>query len=209
MYKVPSIIPTFSIVHLRKSAMAPPISARTLHDDHSNIHISAISVVQQLPRRRSHSYVLPKIHIGTAIACRREGTLRPSRSAALLDNVEVRRNRCMDLKFTTVLILPSFCSLQAIVSAAMDPAPGLVAGAVFNTLVYLLGIKILLRGLTWEGVASSWVLGTLSWAAFGPKSYSLVCIYFIVGSLVRRSFGSCLQLRRIYYESPNTYNFLF
>jgi len=34
-------------------------------------------------------------------------------------------------------------------------------------------------------VASSWVLGTLSYAAFGPGAYALVCAYFIVGSLVR------------------------
>ena len=43
---------------------------------------------------------------------------------------------------------------------------------------------MLLSGLTWQGVASSWVLGTLTYSAFGPGGYAIVCAYFIVGSLV-------------------------
>ncbi len=43
---------------------------------------------------------------------------------------------------------------------------------------------MLLSGLTWEGVLSSWVLGTLTYSAFGPGAYAIVCAYFIVGSLV-------------------------
>ena len=76
--------------------------------------------------------------------------------------------------------------LQALLSAALAPSPGLAVGAIVNSLVYLLGIKVLLKGLTWEGVLSSWFLGTLSYAAFGPGSYFIVCLYFIVGSLVRK-----------------------
>jgi len=58
-------------------------------------------------------------------------------------------------------------------------------GAAANTAVYVLGIKVLLSGLTWQGVLSSWVLGTLTFSAFGPGAYAIVCAYFIVGSLVR------------------------
>lgn len=45
--------------------------------------------------------------------------------------------------------------------------------------------QVLLSGLTWEGVLSSWVLGTLTYSAFGPGGYAIVCAYFIIGSLVR------------------------
>lgn len=45
---------------------------------------------------------------------------------------------------------------------------------------------MLLRGLTWVGVLSSWVLGTLSYAAFGAGGYVIVCLYFLIGTLVRR-----------------------
>jgi uncharacterized membrane protein len=35
-------------------------------------------------------------------------------------------------------------------------------------------------------VASSWFLGTLTYAAFGPGAYAIVCLYFIVGTLVTK-----------------------
>lgn len=57
-------------------------------------------------------------------------------------------------------------------------------GAAANTAVYVAGIRVLLRGLTWVGVCSSWVLGTLSYAAFGVGGYVIVCLYFLIGSAV-------------------------
>ena len=42
-----------------------------------------------------------------------------------------------------------------------------------------------LTGLTPAGVAHSWALGTAIYSAFGPGGYVLVCLYFILGSLVR------------------------
>ena len=56
--------------------------------------------------------------------------------------------------------------------------------------VFVLGLRVLLAGLTPAGVANSWLLGTLVYAAFGWTGYLLVCIYFIAGSAVR-----CLRLR--------------
>eukprot|EP00887_Chlorella_sp_A99_P005134 scaffold25.g5134.t1 len=75
---------------------------------------------------------------------------------------------------------------QAALAAAAAPSPGLVAGAVANSLVYAAGIRVLLKGLTWEGVASSWVLGSLVFAAFGTGGYAVVCAYFLFGTLVTR-----------------------
>lgn len=60
--------------------------------------------------------------------------------------------------------------------------PGLLVGAVMNTLVYILGNRILLKGLALDGYVSSWVLGLLSFSAFGVYGYALVCLYFILGS---------------------------
>lgn len=80
----------------------------------------------------------------------------------------------LDLPWTTQDLLPLL----------LDPSPGLAVGAAANTLVYIAGIRVLLAGLTWQGVASSWVLGSLTYAAFGLGGYAIVCAYFIVGSLV-------------------------
>jgi len=77
-------------------------------------------------------------------------------------------------------------TLELAIIVASTPSPGLAVGAAANTLVYIAGSKILLKGLTWPGLFSSWILGTLSYAAFGPKTYFIVCFYFIIGSLVTK-----------------------
>ena len=48
-----------------------------------------------------------------------------------------------------------------------------------------MGYTALRKGLTNEGVAHAWLLGASTWSAFGPAGYSLVCMYFILGTLVR------------------------
>jgi hypothetical protein len=57
---------------------------------------------------------------------------------------------------------------QELLVAAQSPHPGLLAGCAANTLVYVAGIKVLLKGLTWSGVATSWALGSLSYAGATP-----------------------------------------
>ena len=81
---------------------------------------------------------------------------------------------------------------QEAVSAVLTPHPGLFTGVLANTTVYVLGIRVLLAGLTWAGVFNSWLLGCTIYAAFGIGGYLLVCLYFIIGSLV--SCGAASQL---------------
>ena len=76
--------------------------------------------------------------------------------------------------------------LQGVVTSAGSQTPGLLTGAIINVLVYVLGIKVLRKGLTWEGVLSSWFLGTLVFAAFGARGYAIVCSYFLLGTLVTK-----------------------
>ena len=64
--------------------------------------------------------------------------------------------------------------------------PGIGAGVAANTAVYILGNRVLLKGLAWDGYASSYVLGCLSYAAFGLYGYLIVCIYFLIGSSVTK-----------------------
>lgn len=81
--------------------------------------------------------------------------------------------------------LPPAPQRQELLLAAASPHPGLPAAAAANSLVFAAGMPVLLRGLTWEGVANSWLLGTATYAAFGAGGYLLVCLYFIFGTLVR------------------------
>mgnify|MGYP000325891302 CR=1 FL=1 len=67
-----------------------------------------------------------------------------------------------------------------------DPSPGIVPAIVANTAVFITGIKVLLKGLTWPAVINAWFLGTCVMAAFGVGGYLLVCLYFVFGSAVTK-----------------------
>mmetsp|Transcript_9977 Transcript_9977/g.23816 ORF Transcript_9977/g.23816 Transcript_9977/m.23816 type:complete len:319 (-) Transcript_9977:297-1253(-) len=73
-----------------------------------------------------------------------------------------------------------------ILSGALDAHPGVVTGVLCNSAVYLAGNSVLRKGLTPSGIIHSWFLGSSIYAAFGLKGYSLVCLYFIVGSAVTK-----------------------
>ena len=72
-------------------------------------------------------------------------------------------------------------------SAAFGQAsPGLQPSLVVNAAVFTLGAKVLSAGLTPPAVAASFLLGTLSFAAFGWRGYLIVCGYFVAGSAVTK-----------------------
>ena len=58
-----------------------------------------------------------------------------------------------------------------------------------NMLIFVLGLPILLSGLSLSGIASAFLLGTLTWRAFGPSAFLLVATYFIIVS--KPHFKSC------------------
>ena len=62
------------------------------------------------------------------------------------------------------------------------------------------GGQAVCAGLTPAGVAHSWALGTAVYSAFGPGGYAMVCLYFILGSLVGLSLmQSSIALRHSPY----------
>ena len=74
-----------------------------------------------------------------------------------------------------------------LLSAAFTPAsPGLLPSLAVNAIVFTLGSQVLSDGLTPPAVAASFLLGTLSFAAFGWRGYLIVCGYFIAGSAVTK-----------------------
>ena len=80
----------------------------------------------------------------------------------------------------------SHITLQASVAPLLEAQPGIGAGFGLTSLVYVLGIRVLLSGLTPAGVASSWLLGGSVFSAFGGGGFALVCVYFLAGSAVTR-----------------------
>ena len=88
--------------------------------------------------------------------------------------------------------------LQQVANSAGRPHPGWITGAVLNSGVFASGYKILRKGLSPLGVANAWLLGASVFSAFGVGGYALVCLYFIVGTLVsacvkqNKSASSCM-----------------
>jgi uncharacterized membrane protein len=68
--------------------------------------------------------------------------------------------------------------------AAFTAQPGLLVGAAANSAVFAAGLPVLRKGLSGQGVAHAWLLGSVVYGVFGAGSYTLMCLYFITGTLV-------------------------
>ncbi|XP_047178872.1 protein VTE6, chloroplastic [Vigna umbellata] len=51
-----------------------------------------------------------------------------------------------------------------------------------NAMIFLLGSPILVTGLSLSGIVAAFLLGTLTWRAFGPSGFFLVAVYFVIGT---------------------------
>jgi uncharacterized membrane protein len=47
-----------------------------------------------------------------------------------------------------------------------------------------MGLPVLRKGLSGQGIAHAWLLGSVVFGVFGAGSYALMCLYFVTGTLV-------------------------
>ncbi|KAJ7981890.1 protein VTE6, chloroplastic-like [Quillaja saponaria] len=77
-------------------------------------------------------------------------------------------------------------NIQSAVSEAMSliqsSPPTWESSILNNVLIFLLGSPILVTGLSLSGICAAFLLGTLTWRAFGPSGFLLVATYFIIGT---------------------------
>ncbi|XP_022923142.1 protein VTE6, chloroplastic-like [Cucurbita moschata] len=77
-------------------------------------------------------------------------------------------------------------SLQSLVSGAVNIVqsnpPTWQSALLTNLLIFVAGSPILALGLSVSGIASAFLLGTLTWRAFGPSGFLLVATYFVIGT---------------------------
>ncbi|KAJ1689540.1 hypothetical protein LUZ63_013695 [Rhynchospora breviuscula] len=55
-----------------------------------------------------------------------------------------------------------------------------------NLVVFILGSPILTTGLSISGIGAAFLLGTLTWRAFGSSGFLLVASYFVLGTAVTK-----------------------
>ncbi|CAH2067830.1 unnamed protein product, partial [Thlaspi arvense] len=51
-----------------------------------------------------------------------------------------------------------------------------------NLLIFVLGSPLLVTGLSASGIAAAFLLGTLTWRAYGSAGFLLVAAYFVIGT---------------------------
>lgn len=65
----------------------------------------------------------------------------------------------------------------------VQASPPTWQSAIFsNTFIFLVGSPLLVSGLSLSGIAAAFLLGSLTWRAFGPSGYLLVAAYFLLGT---------------------------
>lgn len=70
----------------------------------------------------------------------------------------------------------------ALADAFLASPPTWRSAAVSNLAIFVAGSPVLLSGLSASGFAAAYLLGTLTWRAFGPQGFLLVVAYFVVVS---------------------------
>ncbi|XVE63312.1 hypothetical protein DITRI_Ditri07aG0009800 [Diplodiscus trichospermus] len=55
-----------------------------------------------------------------------------------------------------------------------------------NLLIFVLGTPLLVTGLSLPGICAAFLLGTLTWRAFGSPGFLLVAFYFVIGTAVTK-----------------------
>jgi hypothetical protein len=71
---------------------------------------------------------------------------------------------------------------DAVADAFLAYPPTWTSAAATNLAIFVAGSPLLLSGLSASGIAAAYVLGTLTWRAFGSQGYLLVAAYFVVVS---------------------------
>jgi hypothetical protein len=90
----------------------------------------------------------------------------------------------------------------AAVACAAAPHPVLLVGTAANSVVFAAGLPVLRNGLSDKAIAHAWLLGSVVYGAFGAGSYMLMCLYFIIGTLVSDHL-SMVHAPFSDYEHPN------
>ncbi|KAB5534353.1 hypothetical protein DKX38_017439 [Salix brachista] len=81
---------------------------------------------------------------------------------------------------------PHAVSMQGVLSKALDliqsAHPTWESALLSNLLIFVVGSPILVSGLSLSGIFAAFLLGNLTWRAFGPSGFLLVASYFVLGT---------------------------
>ncbi|XWS10841.1 hypothetical protein CRYUN_Cryun38cG0032600 [Craigia yunnanensis] len=85
---------------------------------------------------------------------------------------------------------PNAVPVHGVVSRAMDiiqtSPPTWQSAILSNLVIFVVGTPLLVTGLSLSGICAAFLLGTLTWRAFGSPGFLLVASYFVIGTAVTK-----------------------
>ncbi|XP_011098186.1 protein VTE6, chloroplastic isoform X1 [Sesamum indicum] len=72
--------------------------------------------------------------------------------------------------------------VQQVMNLFRSSPPTWKSAFLSNVLIFLLGSRLLVSGLSLSGIAAAFLLGTLTWRAFGSSGFLLVATFFVLGT---------------------------
>uniref|UniRef100_A0A2P2K4E2 Uncharacterized protein LOC105139726 n=1 Tax=Rhizophora mucronata TaxID=61149 RepID=A0A2P2K4E2_RHIMU len=72
--------------------------------------------------------------------------------------------------------------LSGAMNLIQSAPPTWQSALVSNLLIFVVGSPLLVAGLSLSGIGAAFLLGTLTWRAFGPSGFLLVASYFVIGT---------------------------
>lgn len=145
--------------------------------------LSSLSNATTTRSEMASSHVIPLLPISSPLS----PPLRPLRSPNAVPVILTRnprsRVRRTPLPPPKATRLPEPAALQDSLLDLVRASPPIWESAVAsNLLIFVVGSPILLSGLTASGIGAAFLLGTLSWRAFGPSGFLIVAAYFVIVS---------------------------
>nr|GLL47167.1 protein VTE6, chloroplastic [Ipomoea trifida] len=72
--------------------------------------------------------------------------------------------------------------LQGVMQLLKASPPTWQSAVLSNIIIFVLGMPIIVPGLSLSGIGAAFLLGVLTWRAFGPSGFLLVATYFVIGT---------------------------
>lgn len=72
--------------------------------------------------------------------------------------------------------------VQRAIQSIQSSPPTWQSAILSNILIFVLGSPLLVSGLSLSGIAAAFLLGTLTWRAFGSSGFLLVATYYVAGT---------------------------
>lgn len=81
---------------------------------------------------------------------------------------------------------PQLGGFQEAISLIQSTPPTWSSALLSNLIIFIVGSPILVSGLSLSGIGTAFLLGSLTWRAFGPSGFLLVATYFVIGTGVTK-----------------------